>query len=179
MLLYILIAVAAIVVIFVIVVASQSETMRIERSIIIDAPASVPFELVSNMRAWQQWSPFEALDPQMEHTYSGPASGVGSATAWKGNKKAGEGAMIVTDAREYELVLIKLDFFKPFRATNTAEFIFKRQGDQTLVTWAMLGKKNFMFKAVHMLMNMDKMLGNDFNRGLAKLKVVSEAGPQA
>jgi hypothetical protein len=110
----------------------------------------------------------------MKQTYDGPATGVGATSSWSGNKEVGEGRMTITESRPNELVHIKLEFLKPFQAVNEAEFKIQPQGDQTMVTWTMSGDKNFMMKAVHLFLNMDKMVGDDFEKGLANLKSVTE-----
>jgi hypothetical protein len=173
---YILVTVAVIVIAFLIVAARQPDVFRVERSISISAPPEEVFVEVNDFHKWQKWSPFVEYDPNMTMTYEGPIAGEGAEYAWSGNSKAGQGQMKIIESRLSELIRIRLQFIKPFAATNTAEFTFNLDGDQTLVTWAMIGKNNFMFKAMHTVMNMDKMVGRDFDRGLAKLKLVVETG---
>jgi hypothetical protein len=105
----------------------------------------------------------------------GAPAGVGAIYAWTGNNEVGEGRMTITESRRSDLVRVKLEFFKPFAATNTAEFTFKPDGNQTAVTWSMFGQNNFMAKAIHLFMNMDKMIGGQFEKGLASMKSVVEA----
>jgi hypothetical protein len=171
----ILFAVGAIVVVLVIIVALQSADFRIARSATVTAPAAEVFAQVNDFHNWQAWSPWANIDPAMKQIYEGSPAGAGAIYMWSGNKKAGEGRMTLTESRPSDLIRIKLEFLKPFKATNTAEFTFKPQGNQTVVTWSMFGQKNFMFKAVHLLMNMDKMLGGEFDKGLAQMKAVAEA----
>lgn len=179
MLVKILIGAAVIVAILVVVISMQSSTFRIERTAVIAAPASTVFAQVDDFRKWPAWSPYEKLDPVMKKTYDGPPTGLGSAYTWAGNSKAGEGRATIIDIRPNELIRLRLDFVRPFEASNVAEFVFKPEGDKTAVTWSLTGDKNFMFKAVHMVMNMDKMVGGQFAEGLADLKKVAEAAPKS
>jgi hypothetical protein len=160
-------------------VAAQPKRFCITRSAAMSAPPSDVFAHVNDFHNWRAWSPWERLDPNLERTYEGPAAGVGAKYAWRGNKKVGEGRMTITESQPGELVRIKLEFLKPFQATNTAEFMFHPEGDGTNMTWSMIGERNFMFKAMGLVMNMDKMIGADFERGLANLQAVVEGRPQA
>jgi hypothetical protein len=171
----ILIALAVIVIVLVVIVALQPSEFRVVRSATISAPVPVVFAQVNNFHNWNAWSPWAKLDPAMKQTYEGAPAGTGAVSTWAGNSQVGEGRMTITDSRPGELVRIKLEFMRPFRATNTAEFTFKPEGNQTAVTWSMSGEKNFMVKAFHLFMNMDKMIGDDFEKGLANLKSVAEA----
>jgi uncharacterized protein YndB with AHSA1/START domain len=173
----ILIGVAVIVAVFVGVVAIQPSEFRIARTATISAPAAVVFAQVNDFHKWEAWSPWEKLDPTMKKTFEGAAAGSGAIYSWAGNSEVGEGRMAITESRPNELIGIKLEFLKPFAATNTTEFAFKPEGDQTAVTWSMFGKNNFMSKAFGLFMNMDKMIGADFETGLAQLKMVAEAAP--
>ena len=167
--------VAAVVVICV-VVALQPADFRVERSITISAPAAVVFARVNDLHRWQEFSPWAKLDPAAKNTFEGPAAGVGAVFAWAGNDDIGAGRMTISESRPDELVRMTIDFLKPFAATNTTDFTFKPQGGQTLVTWSITGKNSFMAKAVSLLINMDKTVGGDFEKGLADLKSLSEAG---
>jgi hypothetical protein len=175
MLKWILAAVAAVVVIFLAVVALQPSDFRIERSATMAAPAPAVFAQVNDLRSWQAWSPWEKIDPQLKRTYEGPQAGTGAAYAWAGNKDVGEGRMTITESRPGERILINLEFFKPFAATNTAEFSFKPAGDATAVTWSMTGKNNFLSKAICLFVNMDRMVGGMFEQGLQQMKSVVES----
>jgi hypothetical protein len=170
----ILIAVAVLVLVFVIIVATRPSDFRIVRSTTIAAPASVVFPHVNDLHKWDAWSPWAKLDPAMKQIHEGAAEGVGAVYSWAGNSEVGEGRMTITDSRTNELVRIKLEFIKPFAAVNTTEFTFKADGAQTTVTWNMTGENNFVSKAFCMFMNMDKMIGGDFEKGLAGLKTVVE-----
>ncbi len=175
MLKIILIALAVIVVVFVAIVAVQPSDFRITRSATIAAPPEAVFAQVNDLHNWEAWSPWAKLDPAAKSTYEGPAAGVGAAFAWSGNNKIGEGRMTVIESRPNVLVRFKLDFLKPFKASNTAEFTFKPEGNQTAVTWSMYGKNNFLSKAVGLFMNCDKMVGGQFEQGLAQMNSVTEA----
>ena len=178
MLTYLLIAlavVAALVVIFLIIVALQPSDFRITRSATISAPPAAVFAQVNDFHKWTGWSPWEKIDPNLQRTYDGPPAGKGSMYAWKGNKNVGEGRMTITESRPSDLILIKLQFIKPFAATNTTEFTFQPGKDQTAVTWTMTGKHQFMGKVFGLFMNMDKMIGNEFEKGLASMKSLAEA----
>jgi hypothetical protein len=171
----ILLLLGVIIVICIVIVALQPVDFRIARSTTMAAPPAVIFAQVNDFHHWNSWSPWAKLDPAMKQTYEGAPAGIGAISTWSGNKKVGEGRMTLTDNRANELVIIKLEFFKPFKATNLAEFSFKDQGGQTLVTWTMTGQKNFAAKAFHLIMNMDKMLGGDFDKGLSQMKSVVES----
>jgi hypothetical protein len=177
MLLKILIGIAIIIVVFVIVVALQPADFRVARTTTIAAPASAVFAQVNDFHKWGAWSPYEKIDPALKRTYSGASAGVGAIYEWAGNKNVGEGKMTIIDSRPDELIQIRLEFLKPFAATNMAEFSLTPQDGQTAITWAMTGHKNFMFKAVGLFMNMDKMVGGQFEQGLGQLKTLVEAAP--
>jgi hypothetical protein len=173
MLTYIIGAIAVLILGFLVVVAMQPADFRVERKASIPARPAEVFAQVCDLHNWQAWSPWERVDPQLKRTYSGSAAGTGASYAWVGNRNVGEGRMTVTECRPNDLVRIKLEFFKPFQATNTAEFTFEPQGEnQTLVTWSMYGPKNFFAKALHLLMSMDKMCGGQFEQGLTNLESV-------
>lgn len=167
--------IAAVVVIFMIVVAMQPTDFRVERSATMRAPAPAAFEQVNDFQNWRAWSPWEKVDPALKRQYDGPKAGTGAVYAWQGNKDVGEGRMTITESRPGELVRIKLEFFKPFAATNAAEFRFKPAGpDSTAVTWTMTGQNNFLAKGICMFVDMDKMVGGMFDQGLAQMKSVVE-----
>jgi hypothetical protein len=166
----ILIGIAAVIVLFVIIVALQPAQYRVTRSATMPAAPAVVFEHVNDLHKWDAWSPWAKLDPAMKTTFEGPQSGTGASYAWVGNKEVGEGKMSITESKANELVRLKLEFIKPFASTARTEFTFKPEGEQTSVTWSMTGDKNFMSKAICLFMNMDKMVGGDFEKGLAGLK---------
>lgn len=170
----VLIILALVVIGLVVFVARQPEDFRIARSATIAAAPSAVFPEVDDFHRWDDWSPWARIDPAMKQTYSGPPSGKGSGYQWDGNSKAGAGAMTIVESKPPHRIVIQLEFLRPFKATNTAEFTFEPKGPGTEVTWAMTGKKNFFFKAMHLVMNMDKMVGPDFEKGLAQLKAIAE-----
>jgi len=180
MLKFILIGLAAIIAIFLIVAAFQPADFRITRTATIAAPVPVVFEQVNNLQKWNAWSPWAKLDPTAKNTFAGPQSGVGASFAWAGNNQVGEGKMTITESKPDELVIMRLEFLKPFTATNTTEFTFKPEGNHTTVTWTMSGQNNFMAKCVGLIMNCDKMVGGQFEQGLANLnQVVIAKAPQS
>jgi len=173
--LWILAAVAAVVVVLAVVIALQPAAFRLSRSGTITAPPSAVFDEVNDLRRWEAWSPWAKIDPACKMTYEGAPSGVGAIVSWSGNNKVGEGRMTIIDSRPEERIRIKLDFFRPFKATNTAEFTFTPRVDQTEVTWTMTGDRNFMCKGFSLICDMDKMVGKDFEKGLTQLKSVVES----
>lgn len=163
----------------VVLVACQPATFRIERSILINADAATIFPCVNDLHRWDAWSPWARRDPAMKKTFDGPAAGVGAIYAWSGNNEVGEGRMTITTSEPDAKILLKLEFLKPFPATNTTEFTFapgKGKG-RTIVTWAMTGTNNFLGKFFSLIMNMDKMVGPDFEQGLQQLKQLAESTP--
>ena len=170
----ILFAVAVIVVLLIVVIARQPDEFRVTRKVGVLAPPAVVFAHVNDLHKWQAWSPWEKLDPALKRTFDGPSAGTGAIYRWAGNNKAGEGSMTITESYPGELIRFRLEFLKPFKATNTAEFTFKPGGGQTVVTWSMYGRKNFASKAFGIFMNMDKLVGSDFEKGLAAMKSVVE-----
>jgi uncharacterized protein YndB with AHSA1/START domain len=171
----ILVALAVIIIVFVVVVALQPATYRVTRTAAISAPSADVFAQVNDLHKFPDWSPWAKLDPAVKNTIEGPPAGAGAIFSWVDNKKVGEGRMTITESRPNDLIRMKLEFIKPFASTATTEFTFKSEGNQTAVTWNMFGENNFMAKAFCLFMNMDKMVGGDFERGLANLKSVSEA----
>ncbi len=171
----IFLALVALIVIFCVVVAMQPAAYRIVRSTKIAATPAAVFPLVNDFHQWDGWSPWAKLDPGMKTTFEGPTAAPGSIYKWSGNKEVGEGQMTILESKPNELIRIKLDFIKPFSDTCATDFTFKPEGEQTNVTWSMAGDRNFFAKAICMFMNMDKMVGGDFEKGLAKLKSEIEA----
>lgn len=174
----ILIALAVVAIVLGVVAAMQPSEFRIARTATISAPAPVVFAQVNDFRKWPAWSPYEKLDPAMKRTYEGAPAGTGAIYTWAGNSQVGEGRTTITESRPSDLIRIKLEFVRPFVATNTAEFTFKPEGNQTAVTWSLAGEKDFTAKAVHLFMNMDRMVGGQFEDGLARMKSVVEAAPR-
>jgi hypothetical protein len=166
--------IVVVVVVFVCIVALQPAHYRVERSATINAPASVVFAQVNDFHKWEAWSPWAKIDPAMKHAYEGATSGTGAIYTWAGNNQVGEGRMTITESHPSDLIKIKLEFIKPWSATNATDFAFKPQGNQTAVTWTLDGNNNFMGKAFGLFMNLDKMVGGDFEKGLAQMKSVAE-----
>lgn len=158
-------------------VATRPAEFRIERSATVPAPPRAVFDQVNDFRNWAAWSPWAELDPNMRLDITSPSAGVGAGYAWEGNKQAGKGWMTITDSRPGEFVGIDLHFEKPIRADNRAEFTFTPAAGGTTVRWVMTGKKNFLFKAFHLLVDVDKMVGRDFEKGLTSLRAVVENPP--
>jgi carbon monoxide dehydrogenase subunit G len=157
--------------------ATKPDAFRIQRSASIKAPAEKIFALINDFHRWGSWSPWEKLDPALKRTYSGAGNGLGAVYEWEGNKKVGKGRMEITQTSPPSKVTIKLDFLKPFEAHNTAEFMLESQGDSTSVTWVMDGQQPYMFKVMTLFLSMDKMVGKDFETGLANLKSITESKP--
>lgn len=168
----ILIGFVALIAIFLIVAALQPADFRITRSASIAAPQAMVFEQVNDLHKWQAWSPWAKLDPAAKISYAGPVAGKDASFSWDGNSEVGTGSMTITESRPNDHVQIKLEFLKPFQATNTAEFTFKPEGDKTVVTWSMSGTNGFMGKAIGLIMNCDKMVGGQFEKGLANLNAI-------
>jgi hypothetical protein len=153
--------------------ATRPDTFRVQRSTSIAAPPQKISALIQDFHQWISWSPWEKLDPALKRTYSGAASGTGAVYEWEGNKKAGQGRMEITDASPARTAL-KLDFIKPFEAHNTVDFTLEPRGDSTNVLWTMNGRHSFMSKLMCVFVNMDNLVGKDFEAGLANLKAAAE-----
>lgn len=155
--------------------ALQPDTFRVERATTIKAPAEKVFAYLNDFQKFGAWSPWEKLDPAMQRTFSGPATGVGSAYAWTGNDQVGAGRMEIKAVEPNARVNIQLDFLKPFESHNTTDYLLKANADgTTTVTWAMYGPMPFISKLMCVFVSMDAMIGKDFEQGLANLKAVAE-----
>ena len=163
----------AIAVVLILAVA-KPDRFSVQRGAVISAPPEKIFSLINDFHRWGTWSPWESKDPAMKRTFSGAESGTGAVYGWDGNKNVGSGRMEILDAAAPSKVVIKLDFFKPFEAHNTAEFTILPQDDATDVNWVMHGPAPFMSKVMQVFMNIDKMVGEDFEAGLANLKRLAE-----
>jgi uncharacterized protein YndB with AHSA1/START domain len=175
MLKIILIALPVVIVVFLVIVALQPSDFSITRSATVAAPPEAVFPHVNDFHKWEAWSPWAKLDPTMKQTYEGAPVGTGARYSWTGDKKVGEGNMTITESKASTIIRIRLEFLRPFAAVNTTEFTFTPEGKQTTVTWSMTGTNNFMAKAFCLFMNMDRMVGRDFEKGLAQMKSVAEA----
>jgi hypothetical protein len=169
------IAIAAIL----ILAASKPNTFSVERAISVKAPPEKIFPLINDFHQWVSWSPYENKDPAMKRSYSGAESGKGAVYGWDGNSNVGAGRMEILETQILETsvpskILIKLDFFKPFEGHNTAEFTMLPQGDATNLNWVMRGPAPFISKLMQVFMNLDHMIGKDFEVGLANLKKLTE-----
>ncbi len=174
----ILIGLAVLVVLFLIIVATRPSNFRVTRLAVIAAPPEQVFPHVNELRNWEAWNPWGKMDPNCKMTYDGPPAGVGASYAWAGNNKVGAGRNTITESRPNELVRFRLEFAKPMRATNTAEFMFQSEGGQTIVTWTMSGKHNFAGKLFGLIMDFDRMIGGQFETGLAQMKSLAEAATE-
>lgn len=154
--------------------AAKPDMFRVERAASIKAPPEKIFPLINDFDRWGAWSPYEKKDPAMKRTRTGPASGKGAVYAWQGNGEVGVGRMEITDSAAPSRVALNLDFSEPFEAHNRVEFTLEGKGDTTRVTWAMRGPVPYLAKVVHVIFDMDKMVGRDFEAGLASLKSIAE-----
>ena len=157
-----------------ILAATKPNKLRVQRAISIKAPPERIFSLISDFHQWLAWSPYEQKDPAMKRTYGGAERGTGAVYAWDGDGNVGSGRMEILETSAPQKIVIKLDFFKPFEGHNTAEFTMLPQGDATHVTWLMHGPANFMSRLIQVFLNLDKMIGKDFEAGLANLKTLTE-----
>jgi len=173
--LILLLILAVAIVALLILAARKPDSFRISRSVLIKAKADKVFDLIDDFKAWPQWSPYETRDPGMTRTYGPISKGKGATYEWAGdNKTVGAGRMRITEAAAPYKLLIALEFLRPLKASNTAEFTLEPEGDAVKTTWAMFGPQRFTAKLMGMAWNMDKMVGKDFEAGLAKLKTVAE-----
>ncbi len=175
----VLIAVPAALALLAGVIVTRPATFHYERSITIASPPEGVFAQVNDFHAWAGWSPYDKLDPQMKRTYEGPSAGSGAKYAWSGNHQVGEGAMTIERSDAPSQIVIRLDFVKPMEATNMATFTFAKAPEGTKVTWAMDGKNTFLGKAASLVLDMEKLVGSDFERGLVALKAQAEAASNA
>lgn len=161
-----------------IVIALRPSDFRVSRSATMAAPPAAIFAKVNDLREFNTWSPFAKMDPNAKFAYEGPASGVGAKNTWDGNQDLGAGSMTITTSEPARRVGMQLDFIRPFAGTNQVEFTLEPAEQGTKVTWNMEAKNGFMAKAVGLVMDCEKMCGNEFEKGLANLKAAVET-PQA
>jgi len=171
---FIALALVVIVAGILIAAATRPDSFRVERSIRVNAPAEKIFHYVNDFHQWGVWSPWEKLDPGMKRTFTGPESGNGAVYEWQGNGKVGQGRMQITDATAPGRIRIELDFIKPLEGHNQAIFNFQPVGSDTEVVWTMAGPSPYLSKLFGLFFNMDKLIGGDFEKGLANLKAASE-----
>ena len=174
MLITILAVIVVAIAILLIYAATRPATFTVWRAATINAAPQKLFPLINDFHNWPQWSPWEKLDPNMKKAISGAPSGKGAVYEWEGNSKAGKGRMEIVDSSAPSKVNIKLDFEKPFRSNNQTEFVLAPQGQATNVTWTMKGPSAFMMRLMGVFMNMDKMIGRDFEQGLANMRALAE-----
>ena len=174
MLKYIGIAVAVLVGGFLVYAVTRPDSFRVQRSATIKAPPEKIFPHINDFQRWSAWSPYEKKDPAMKRTLSGAPSGKGAVYEWDGNKEIGQGRMEITESAAPSQVTLKLDFNRPFEAHNVVDFTLEPRGDATQVTWAIHGPSPFISKVMGIVFDVDKMVGKDFEAGLADLKAISE-----
>jgi uncharacterized protein YndB with AHSA1/START domain len=170
----ILMVVVGLVVVVLVLALLRPPSFRVERSASIKAPPEKIFALINDFHHWSSWSPWEKMDLNMKRTHSGAASGKGAVYAWVGNKKVGTGEMEITESAAPARIVTRLDFLKPFEAHNTAEFNLETRGDSTSVTWSIYGPAAFFTRVMTVFVSMDKMMGKDFEAGLANIKALAE-----
>ncbi|MBJ6759698.1 SRPBCC family protein [Myxococcaceae bacterium JPH2] len=171
----ILLGLAAVILVFVGVVATRPANFSVSRTATLPGTPDIAFALVNDFHQWGQWSPWDKLDPNLKRTFSGAETGVGAAYAWTGNQQVGEGRMTIEESVADTSIRIKLEFLKPFVATNTSRFTFKPVPEGVSVTWSMEGENNFISKAFSLFFDMDKQIGGDFEKGLASLNTLAKA----
>jgi hypothetical protein len=153
---------------------TKPDIFTVQRSLAIKAPPDRIFPLINDFKQWGVWSPYEKIDPEMKRSYGATTAGKGATYGWEGNKNIGAGSMEILEAPAPQKVSIKLDFTRPFEAHNIAEFTLVPAGEMTNVTWSMRGPVPFFAKIIHVFMNMDKMVGGQFDEGLGNLKAAAE-----
>lgn len=158
-------------------IAMRPNDFRVARSATMSAPPAAVFAQVNDFHKWEAWSPWAKMDPNAKSTFEGPTSGEGAKFGWSGNSDVGEGSMTIVESRPNDLIRIKLDFVRPFAGTNDVAFTFKPEGERTAVTWSMAGTNNFITKAVGLVMDCEKMVGDQYDKGLASMKAIVEKSP--
>lgn len=167
-------AIALAIVVVLLLAWMKPSVFRVVRSATIDAPPARVFEFINDFRRWTEWSPWEPLDPDLKRTYGGSSAGVGSTYAWEGNKKVGQGRMEIVESTHPSRISLRLEFIKPFQALNTTDFYFEPDGNGTKLTWDMQGPNQCLGRIMQVFMDMDAMVGKDFEKGLANLKAAAE-----
>lgn len=176
---YILIGILALLAIFFVIAMLQPADFRITRTATVAAPPAALFEQINHFHRWNEWSPWAKLDPNATYSFEGEPSGPGASYTWAGNREVGEGRMTITESRPNEVIIIKMDFIKPFAGTNTTEFTFQPRETGTAVTWSMSGKNGFTGKVMSLFIDYDKMVGGMFEKGFENLKMAVESKPAA
>ncbi len=155
-------------------ISQRPSEFNVTRSASMDAPPETVFAQVNDFHKWEAWSPWAKLDPDARVSFEGAPAGTGAIMRWVGNNKIGEGSCTITESRPNDLIRMRLDFLKPFKGTSFSEFTFGPQGNGTMVTWSMSGENNFMAKAMSLVMNCEKMVGGQYEKGLASMKALVE-----
>lgn len=171
---YVGLALLALVVALLVYAATRPDHYRVERRARIDAPPAALYPLLADFRRWPEWSPWEKLDPDMRRTLEGAEMGKGAVYRWEGNRRAGAGRMEIVDAAPPSRIIIQLEFTRPFASRNTTEFTLQGSGDGTIVTWLMHGPSPFLSRVFGIFLDLDAMIGKDFEQGLANLKRVAQ-----
>jgi hypothetical protein len=157
-------------------ISLQPNSFKIMRSAVVDAPAARVYAAINDLHNWEAWSPWAKLDPDAKNAFDGSPLGPGASMSWSGNNKVGAGKMTIKESSQNERIRLKLEFTRPMPAVNDVQFDLKPIGEtRTEITWAMSGRNEFTGKAMHAFMNMDKMVGSQFEKGLANLKALVEA----
>jgi hypothetical protein len=164
---------------FIAYVSLRPDNFRISRAALVDAPPQAVYPQINDFHNWESWSPWAKLDPNAANAFDGSPLGAGAIFSWSGNKKVGAGKMKIVESSQNERIRIKIAFEKPMKAVNDVQFDLRPVGDQTEVTWTMSGKNDFIGKAFNVFVNCDKMVGGQFEQGLANLKAIVEAPPRS
>jgi len=174
MILKILLAVVVLIVVVLAFAATKPNTLRVQRSVIIQAPPEKIFALINDLHHWPRWEPQDKEDPSMKRTYGGPESGVGAVSTWQGSGSAGKGEMLITESVPSSKIVVKVDFVKPFASHNINQFVLEPVGTSTKIIWSWNGQNLYFMKLMGIFVNMDKMMGKHFEDGLASLKSLAE-----
>lgn len=169
-----IIIVAVLIAAILIYAATRPDTFRVQRAMSIKAPPEKIFPLINDFRQWEAWSPWEKVDPEVKRAYSGAASGKGAVYEWSGNNEIGQGRMEIIESSPSSNITLKIDFIKPFAASNMIEFTLTQQEDATTVTQAMYGPSPYISKLMGIFCSMEKMVGSKYEEGLASLKAIAE-----
>lgn len=154
--------------------ATKPDTFHVQRATRIKATPEKIFPFINDLHAWLGWSPYEQKDPDLKRSFSGSRQGPGAVYAWDGNREIGQGSMTITETSPPSRLTIQLDFIRPFEGSNIVEFSLEPEGEDTKVTWAMHGASPYIAKLMSIFFSMDKMIGQDFEAGLASLKIIAE-----
>ena len=170
----ILLALVVMAVVLVVIISNRPSEFRVTRSAMMSAPVPSVFAEVNDLHKWNGWSPWAKMDPNAKNSFEGSAAGAGAKMSWAGNMKVGAGSMTILESHPNDLIRIKLEFFKPFSGDATTEFDFQPQGRQTVVSWSMYGRSNFIHKLMSVFIDCDKMIGGTYEQGLATMKTIVE-----